>query len=396
MLNKIMDTHYLSFSYSSLITHKIIHYILFLIEVTSIFLQVLEIYNNEFKSLKSENTKIFSYITPLIQSINKINIAISFLIYIIIILLITIFSILFNNLNLSKNIVWDIIINLNELIFYRLGSLIIFHYLFSFNNNYLIIGIILTIPYILILLNGFNINHLFTFFFSFVKYPYDSFSKIIDIHILFVKIFLSISGMTNAEYLSKCFFILSLFILLFLQIYLTYIMVYKSYFLMNNISLNKIRYSILLSNCIIILLLLISNKNEFSNVYIIICYVNVLIMSYLLIMIFYDPYKFIKFGKDDNEENAIFYFFVLDKDKNKNLLLENKVEEHFNKCGRCNLCKKYKMSRINDKFENIDLYSIIYNNKNYALNLMNKIIRGIRKKGKNNIANNSYFSINLI
>ena len=66
MLNKIMDTHYLSFSYSSLITHKIIHYILFLIEVTSIFLQVLEIYNNEFKSLKSENTKIFSYITPLI------------------------------------------------------------------------------------------------------------------------------------------------------------------------------------------------------------------------------------------------------------------------------------------------------------------------------------------
>ena len=66
MLNKIMDTHYLSLSYNTLITHKIIHYILFLIEVTSIFLQVLEIYNNEFKSLKSENTKIFSYITPLI------------------------------------------------------------------------------------------------------------------------------------------------------------------------------------------------------------------------------------------------------------------------------------------------------------------------------------------
>ena len=115
-----------------------------------------------------------------------------------------------------------------------------------------------------------------------------------------------------------------------------------------------------------------------------------------MIIIFYDPYQFIKFGKDDNEENAIFYFFVLDKDKNKNLLLETKIEKHISKCGRCNLCKKYKGIGVKEKFENIDMYYIIYNNQNYLLNLINKIIRGIRIYGKNSIASNSYFLINLI
>ena len=165
---------------------------------------------------------------------------------------------------------------------------------------------------------------------------------------------------------------------------------------MNNISLNKTRYSILLSNCFIILLVMITKNKELSNIYFIICFANVLILSFLLIIIFYDPYQFIKFGKDDCEENPIYYFFVLDRNKNQHLLLEKKIEEHVSKCGRCNLCKKYKKARIFDKFENIDLYNIIYNNKNYGLNLMNKIIREIRKNGKASIANNSYYLINLI
>ena len=111
--------------------------------------------------------------------------------------------------------------------------------------------------------------------FEFIKYPYDSFSKIIDINLLFVKIFLSISSIVYNNYLSKFFFVLSLGILFFLQLYLTYILINKSYFLMNNISLNKIRYSILLSNCIIILLFLINDFNQFENVYFIICYGNI-------------------------------------------------------------------------------------------------------------------------
>jgi hypothetical protein len=74
-----------------------------------------------------------------------------------------------------------------------------------------------------------------------------------------------------------------------------------------------------------------------------------------------------------------------------------KIEEHRNKCGRCNLCKKYSEAKINEKFENVDLFYIIYNNSNYVLSLMNKIIREIRKQGTvKTFSNVSYFLLNLI
>ena len=90
-------------------------------------------------------------------------------------------------------------------------------------------------------------------------------------------------------------------------------------------------------------------------------------------LMIHNPYDYIRFDNDENDENAFYYFFVLDRDKNKNLLLEMKIEEHKNKCGRCNLCKKYTEAKVREKFENIDLYYIIYNKKNFVLNLMNKI-----------------------
>ena len=390
------NTHYLTMSYNFLISNKGSHYLFFLTEIVFIFLQILQIYYNKYESAKSENIKIYFFIAYLIRAIKKLNIPIQFLIYIIIIILLTVFRLLLKFKYLSQNKFFGLIINLNEIFFYRIGSIIIFNYLFSFHDIYLIIGIIISIPYILILINDFSINHLTKFMFSFIKYPYDSFSKIIDVNLLFVKIFLSISSMNYNIYLSKFFFISSIGILFFLQIYLTYILIYKSYLLMNNISLNKIRYSILLSNSIIILLFLINDFEQFNNIYLIICYGNILILSFLLIIIFYDPFKFIRFKTDNNEENIFYYFFILDKDKNKNLILERKLEDHLSKCGTCNLCKKYLKAKEDDKFENIDLYNIIYNNKNYTLNLMNKLIRGIKRNGRKSIANNSYFLINLI
>ena len=166
---------------------------------------------------------------------------------------------------------------------------------------------------------------------------------------------------------------------------------------MNNVSLNKLRYSTLLSNCIIILFFLIINTNEVSNVFFIICFINTFILTFILFWIFYDPYQFIKFDKDENEENVFYYFFVLDRDKNENLLLENKINKHIDKCGKCNLCRKYKDANINNKFENVDLYDVIYNNKNSVLSLMNKILRKLKKQKIENMpSNNSYFLINLI
>ena len=393
---KVQNTHYLSLSYNSLITNKYIHYFLFLIDVNIILLQILEIYHNDYKSIKRDDTKYMSFISLIIKELNKLKVGIKFMIYIIIILIETVCTSVLNNFNLTKNNCLTVIINLTEIIFHRIGTLLMFYYLFSFNNIFLIFGIIITLPYFIILVDCLNTNHLFTFFISLITYPYDLFSKIIDLHLISVKIFLAISGMSNGINLSKFFFVLSIVVLFFLQIYLTYIIIYKSYYIMNNVSLNKVRYSILSANCLIIILVLITNIKYISNAYLIICFVNILILSLILIWIFYDPYQFIKFDTDENEDNAFFYFFTFDRNKNKNLILEMKIEEHKNKCGRCNLCKKYNEMKIKEKFENVDLYYIIYNNQNYVMNLMNKVIRALKKKGNNNtFSNNSDYLINL-
>ena len=136
---KIQNSHYLSISYGSLISNKIIHYILFLIEVFSIFLQIVEIHYNSYKSIKTEKIKVFSFITPIIMALNKIKPGIKFVIYLLIILFETICTFLPNYLILSKNKFWLVIINLNEIIFYRLSSLFMFHFLFSFEQIYLIL-----------------------------------------------------------------------------------------------------------------------------------------------------------------------------------------------------------------------------------------------------------------
>ena len=393
---KVRNTHYLSLSYNSLIVNKYFHYLLFLIDVSLILLQTIEVYHNQFISLKDDGIKYISFITIIIKELDKLKKGIKFLIYIAIILIETGFTFILNNFSLKKNNFWTIIINLTEIIFHRISVLFLFYFLFSFSDYLLIVGIIITLPFLFLLIQCFNSNHLFSFFLSLIKYPYDNFSKLIDIYLLIVKIFLSISGMSGKINLSKFFFILALLFLLILQMYLTFILINKSYYIMNNVSLNKVRYSILLSNCIIIILVLIVNNNQISNVYLIICFANALILNLIIIGIFYDPYQFIKFDTDDNMENAFFYFFVLDKNKNKNLLLEMKIEEHRNKCGRCNLCKKYAEAKINEKFENIDLYNIIYNNQNYVMNLMNKIVRELKKQGNiNTFSNTSYFLINL-
>ena len=270
-------------------------------------------------------------------------------------------------------------------------------YLFIFKGFYLFVNILLTIPYLFMLLRHIYLNHLYIIFISNINYPYDTFSMIIDILLIFIKLFISISSNTSKETLSKLFFIISFIILFFLQIYLTYIMIEKSYFLMNNILLNKFRYSILLTQFIIIIIILFLEKDKIWNVYYIICFFNVLILCLLFIGVFYDPYQFIKFDNDENIENVYYYFFVIERDKNKNLIIETKLKEHINKCNKCILCKKYNEIKLKNEYNSngVDLYYIICDGKNILMNLMNKIIRKI-KFDNNELDNNSFIRINLI
>ena len=392
--DKIIKTHYLSISQKFLVNKIAIHFFLFLIEIILIFLQMIEIDYNIHKIVGKKF--VFTPLSDLSIKLNNFPAIINILIYDIIIIFILINYYIFNNYRIENNIYAKIMINLLEMIFYRVLSLLLFNYLFIFKALYLFINIIITIPYIVILLLYFYYNHLNAFFpTSLLSYPYDNFSMIIDLHLLFIKLFLSISISNPNENIEKLFFYISILIVCTLALYLSYIVIYKSYFLMNNITLNKLRYSTILTFFILVFLLLVNDKSSVFNTYIIICYCNIFAIIVAFINYIYDPFQFSKFEKDDNIENILYYFFILDKEKNKNFLIEEKIEEHLSRCNKCNLCNKFNNLSYK-KDEEIDLYKIIYNNKSNIFNLQNKIVRGIKKNGRNSLLNNSYYLINII
>ena len=392
---KIQKFHYLSLTYNILINNEIIHCILFFLEMLIILLQILEIYINNFKLIFNEQLIIYNPLTKLMLKINKLPTLVKFIIYLIINFILIISFIIFNCFRLKENILMKIMVNITNLLFYRLLSLLIFDYLLLFDNIYFFIGLIFAFLFVMVLILTFYKNNLYLFFPNLISYPYDQFSMIIDLHLLIVKICLSFSTMTSDEQICEFCFILSIFILMVLLFYLSYIAIKKSYYLMNNCKLNKIRYAIILCFCIIILFIILIGKKNVFNIYYIICYVNIFDICLLLVLNFYDPYQFCKFGKDDNLENIYYYFFILDRNKNKNFLLEIKIREHMEKCSRCNLCKKYNNINIKDKGE-IDLYYIISNGKIKVYNLLNNILRSIKKNKRKSFVNNSYYLINLI
>ena len=394
--NKRINSHYLSLSYKSLINKNIIHFFLFIIEVALLFLQIIEVYYNDYSSFNKKENKIFSPLTFLALKIDKLPNILKEIIYPILIVVITINAHLLNLYSSKINTIIKIMENLSEILFYRILSLALFNFLFIFKDIYLIINIIITIPYIIILVFNFCHCHLFLFFPSLIKYPYDSFSMIIDLHLIFIKIFLSLAKMGSNRYISKFTFFLSIFFMCALLFYLTYIMIYKSYYLMNNNILNNARYSTLLSLCISIIISLLIDKHKIVHIYIIIIFCNIVLLCLIFVSFFYDPYKYAKFDKDDNIENIYYYFFMFDKDKNKYFLIEEKIEEHISKCNMCNLCKKYNIIKNQKDKSQFDLFKIIYNGKDQLFNLMNIIIRRIKKKGKNSFINNSYYLINII
>ena len=394
---KLKVPHYLSLSYKTLIKNNAIHSILFLFEIYLILMRIMEIFWNDFSlSIINENTRNYNPLTYLLVSINKLPILIKFIIFFVVITLLNLNFLLINFLRFKVNIFTKVIINLSELLFNRVLVLFLFNYLSMFNGVFFIINIIFTITFVIGLIINFYLNNLFLFFPSIVNYPYDSFSMIIDLHLLIMKIFLTISGMATNENISKFCFIISILILFILLFYLSYLMIQKSYYLMNNCHLNKIRFSIILGCCFMTLLILAIDKADFSNIFYIISYCNIALIGIIFICYLYDPYQFSKFDKDNNIENIFYYFFILDRDKNSYFLLEEKIGEHISKCNRCNLCKKYNYLKTKNKNGEIDLFNIISNNDNIIFNALNKIIRAVRKYGKNNFVNNYFYLINIM
>ena len=118
-------------------------------------------------------------------------------------------------------------------------------------------------------------------------------------------------------------------------------------------------------------------------------------MLFIIIQIFYNPYRFVYFDNNNQVSNLYFYFFIMDHQKNETFLLEEKLEKLCSTCKNCELCydiRMYLMKRINYK----KLYKILYKDFGILSKLINEIIHDLQINTKESFKNNSYYLINII
>jgi hypothetical protein len=240
-----------------------------------------------------------------------------------------------------------------------------------------------------------------------ITFPFDEFTSINEIEKIIIKFLISIASTSTDIDFCRSIYFLQYILLVIFCIYNTYIILYKSYYLMNNESNDKARYSNLLSSVIIETVVFFMKPEEIYGTSFIIILLSIYISINIIISILYNPYNNITIDVSENKENLYYYFFLLDRNKNISVYLFNKIEEHISKCGCCSLCLKYQkfnenkdiieiVKNNNDFHDNeIDenIFNILYSGKDNSLILINELINSIKKLGNNCLYNNAYFTI---
>ena len=391
----MFKSEYFSNSYRVIITKKQFHFIFILIEYLITSVSQKTIYITKFKFDLNEDISTPYFYAIFIQQINKLSEFIKLLIIIIVFISIIFYFFVYNKFAFEKNIFNIIIINIYEIAIFRLILIIIFHILFAIKGITKLIMIILLIPVLCLIIKNFIIVHLYYFSPHFVVYPYDYYSSGNDVFHILEKILISISLQSSNKYLNAFLFICC-FILQFMNFLISIYLFYnKSYYIMSNIILNKMRFSLIASSVINnILLLLLGNKNYITYTYLFIS-INIYLAVFLFLVIFYNPYSFAHFSNDDNIENLYFYYYIIDHLRNDNFIVEEKIKEHLIKCQRCNLCKNLRNFLNKKKCYKI-IYKILYNKVDVLEHTMNELIHTVLVKGKEALKNNSFYLINLM
>ena len=424
---KIKSNHYLSNCYRHIINSKIIHFLVIIIEVTLNIFQELDIILRDFSGLyKEEKYKQFNYINSIITEFNKLS---NFIKLIIMIIFALIFDFIYiflqrNNFAISRIHIM-IIINILELLYFRVIESIFLSLLFSFRNLYLLISLILLLPHMFLMVNNFMYNHLYYFVPGFIEYPYDEFSSLYDIILFVTKLILGIICSSSNEGLIKFFFCILFLLQIFLSFFLLYKLKNQSYLFMKNTFLNETRLCGFIIQPVIIITALLLGKNEIISILFIILNISFLfiIMGYSYFI--YNPFYYARIKMETPLENTIFYLYIMSNKFMVDNLFESKLNEHFIKCGACVLCKKYKnylselkkseeleseenqkllkeeKNNYNNNFNDeekrlMDLFNVIYNLKNKYFILIRNMAINYKIKGRDSLIKNAdHYYINL-
>jgi len=196
---KINSDNYFINCYKNLIRTKLAHFLFILIEILLNVLQELEVFIRGFKSenISKKNTGL-NFISLLTNIFNKLP---TFGKLAIIIFYISIIELLYYLIKKRKfkisHIYIKIEVNFLEIFFFRTFTLIFLNFVFTLEKEFFLFGCLFLFPYILLIINNFQYNHLYYFVPEFIDYPYDEFSSKFDILLFITKLILACAASTT-------------------------------------------------------------------------------------------------------------------------------------------------------------------------------------------------------
>ena len=415
--SSIRDNNYLVNAYKYVIKVELTHFITALIETILNIIQELNIFLHKNNSDFNCN---HHFLDSILRFQNEIN-DLSTLIRLIILLVISSF---FNMLYLflskkkfhRKSRSLSLLFNLLELFYFRIFMLVSLNIFFSLHYIYFFLLLVFFVPHLFLIKDHFLYNHLYYFVPVIIKYPFDEFSSIYDLILLFIKICLSI--IINATNRSlQIFSYLLLFIMqIIICFYFINLMHNHSYLFMKNKFLNISKISLFFTQTFAIIIAEIVGQSEIINIYFVFIITGLFVFLLLYINLVYEPLCYIKIKTETPLENLLFYFHIISHKNELNFLLEKKINEHYEKCGICSLCIKFRKYlnsikfKINDnnnienlvntkriKEENklISLFKVLYEYNNNFFPIINEIVLNYKYNKEKIFINSSYYYINL-
>ena len=420
--SKIISNNYLSNCYRNLTRSKIVHFIFILIETLLNILNILNIILNGYY----RNTTTFTYIAPLALLFKFFSKTTKLLIIIFFVLIFDSIHIILNLKDFKKIKIYNkILINYLELFHFRVLLLPMFHLFFSLDDNKILIGLFFIAFHIYLTINNFLYCHLYYFVPIFIEYPYDAFSSLYDIILIYFKIISSLSYYSINHYSGKFWFIVLLLSKIFFCAFFLEKAINHSYLLMKNTFLNKVKLSSVFIETVIMIAALIIGKKEIQSVFFVIAVICVFLIVVIYILLLYNPYNFIHIETHTPNENIYFYFYILSNENSLDFLFEAKIRQHFDKCGYCLICKKFvnyllKNHKLSEEEEKIylnidsnineenteteyynksqlnDLFDVIHDGINNYFYIIKQISENYKSKTKQFVNNNfDYYFINL-
>ena len=378
-----------------LIKSPFIHSFLYILESINILTQFLEIFNNDFNNKNGKLDMNKSSIPLKLLKFLNMNQTLLFFIIISFLLIFDIFYLIYDIIQCRSKTIILIFINFYELLYFRFLFIFYITIIFSVNNYYFFVSLFTVLIHLIISINNFQYFHLYEFSPPFINLPYDCLSSKLDIYNSFVKIFISLSLNSNGK-VSKFFYLISFISNISICLYLIILMITKSYYLMNNIFLSKIRLSMNFGISITLMVMFFhGTKRILSKSFILIIFL--IFINSLISTIIYDPFNFIYIKKNNNDSNAIFYLFTYFSNLKNKIKFQQVLNYHIKKCKICDMCTQLNENNNEKKHLNIHkFFDKIYNGKNNYLRFLNHIMDNYLKYNLKYLSSNPNILMNIL